>query len=254
MTDYVVKLRFWLRAYDSTIVSAATDAEAFHLAKAMARHMMVQTGQPEEIDIEERREGLISYVDRLDDDRRELTDAIPFDGDRPLHPEARRLIRKLAVLGESIDAEQAHTVLLDLIAEARAVPADALVLAPEYRAQSRSWSVDQAFEYRGTPAEFAVTVVDESGAVHALDPRFDLRNHSPSGFAWGYPGSGPAQLALALLAHALHNDERAEELYQEFKDDVIACLDPQRPWRLTTDDILGWVLKHPSTARIVNDD
>ena len=32
-----------------------------------------------------------------------------------------------------------------------------------------------------------------------LDPRFDLRNHSPDGFEWGYYGSGPAQLALALL-------------------------------------------------------
>ncbi|MCK4554525.1 hypothetical protein KAU19_06245, partial [Candidatus Parcubacteria bacterium] len=24
-------------------------------------------------------------------------------------------------------------------------------------------------------------------------------NHSPDGFAWGYGGSGPAQLALAIL-------------------------------------------------------
>ena len=33
-----------------------------------------------------------------------------------------------------------------------------------------------------------------------LDPRLDLCSHSPSGFEWGYGGSGPAQLALALLA------------------------------------------------------
>jgi len=25
-----------------------------------------------------------------------------------------------------------------------------------------------------------------------------VRNHSPDGFAWGYGGSGPAQLALAI--------------------------------------------------------
>jgi hypothetical protein len=31
-----------------------------------------------------------------------------------------------------------------------------------------------------------------------LDPRHDLYNHSPDGFEWGYHGSGPAQLALAL--------------------------------------------------------
>ena len=27
----------------------------------------------------------------------------------------------------------------------------------------------------------------------------ELVNHSPSGFEWGYGGSGPAQLALAFL-------------------------------------------------------
>jgi hypothetical protein len=36
-----------------------------------------------------------------------------------------------------------------------------------------------------------------------LTPRLDLWNHSPTGFEWGYGGSGPAQLALALLADHL---------------------------------------------------
>lgn len=36
-----------------------------------------------------------------------------------------------------------------------------------------------------------------------LRPRHDLFNHSPDGFAWGYGGSGPAQLALAILADHL---------------------------------------------------
>src|SRR6059036_1653610 len=31
----------------------------------------------------------------------------------------------------------------------------------------------------------------------------EIRNHSPTGFQWGYAGSGPAQLALALLVDAL---------------------------------------------------
>lgn len=33
-----------------------------------------------------------------------------------------------------------------------------------------------------------------------LPPRNDLVDHSPDGFSWGYAGSGPSQLALALLA------------------------------------------------------
>ena len=42
-----------------------------------------------------------------------------------------------------------------------------------------------------------------------LNQRLDLWNHSPTGFECGYSGSGPAQLALALLAEHLNNDEQA---------------------------------------------
>lgn len=49
-----------------------------------------------------------------------------------------------------------------------------------------------------------------------LKNRTDLRNHSPAGFNWGYGGSGPAQLALSLLADAL-GDNWALILYQDFK-------------------------------------
>ena len=50
-----------------------------------------------------------------------------------------------------------------------------------------------------------------------LDPRLDLWEHSPTGFEWGYGGSGPAQLALALLADHLGDDELAMALHQDFK-------------------------------------
>jgi len=39
-----------------------------------------------------------------------------------------------------------------------------------------------------------------------LDPRFDIRKHSSTGFGWGIGSSGPAQqLALVLLADTLRN-------------------------------------------------
>ena len=50
-----------------------------------------------------------------------------------------------------------------------------------------------------------------------LPLRLDLFNHSPTGFSWGYGGSGPAQLALALLADALGHDDLAVRLHQAFK-------------------------------------
>lgn len=74
-----------------------------------------------------------------------------------------------------------------------------------------------------------VYVCDGRGCT-LLDPRFDLRNHSQSGFAWGYGGSGPAQLALAILADALGDDAKAKRLYQEYKERVISHLPQGKPW------------------------
>ncbi len=59
-----------------------------------------------------------------------------------------------------------------------------------------------------------------------LAPSLEIRNHSPDGFGWDYAGSGPAQLALAILLD--HFDNRigaralAAKLYQRFKDQFIA--------------------------------
>lgn len=86
-----------------------------------------------------------------------------------------------------------------------------------------------------------------------LNPRYDIRNHSPDGFEWGYFGSGPAQLALALLCDVLGGDkpatELAQKLYQEFKADVVASLSGDR-WRLPAEDIRDWIKgKAPSCFR-----
>ena len=68
-----------------------------------------------------------------------------------------------------------------------------------------------------------------------LNPRLDLRNHSPSGFEWGYEGSGPAQLALAILAYEF-DDSMAQAYYQIFKREVICNLARDR-WTLTSTEI-----------------
>ena len=56
----------------------------------------------------------------------------------------------------------------------------------------------------------------------SLSARLDVMNHSPTGFAWGYGGSGPAQLALALLLDALEDEDLALRHYQEFKRQKVA--------------------------------
>jgi hypothetical protein len=44
-------------------------------------------------------------------------------------------------------------------------------------------------------AQGVLVTVTRSGRTKLLDPRCDLRNNASTGFAWGYNGSGPAQLA-----------------------------------------------------------
>lgn len=74
-----------------------------------------------------------------------------------------------------------------------------------------------------------------------LPIRADLRNHSPDGFAWGYPGSGPAQLALALVAHATRDDALALRIYQAFKEHHVAAWDQADGWRCTAREVRNWV-------------
>ena len=72
-----------------------------------------------------------------------------------------------------------------------------------------------------------------------LSLRTDLINHSPTGFSWGYNGSGPAQLALAILADATKNDNLAMDIYQEFKKSVVSQLPIE--WELSREEILEWI-------------
>ena len=74
-----------------------------------------------------------------------------------------------------------------------------------------------------------------------LDWRSSLavRNHSPTGPAWGYGGSGPAQLALAILL-AVTDEATAERFYQQFKWSVIAPIEADR-WKLDAGDVVGWL-------------
>ena len=72
-----------------------------------------------------------------------------------------------------------------------------------------------------------------------LPHRLDVRDHSPTGFNWGYGGSGPAQLALAILCDFLEDEDVAGTVYQSFKWAVISTLGEGRDWRLTGEDVFS---------------
>lgn len=77
----------------------------------------------------------------------------------------------------------------------------------------------------------------ETNEAHPLQPGFKYIRHSQDGFAWGYAGSGPAQLAFAILLDHFGDIARATFYYQDFKFRVIAGLPTDEAWELTSDQI-----------------
>lgn len=86
MTEYKVKIGFWLRAYDGFTIDAGNDREAIAKAKARAKDVMELRSYPDHIDLDDRREGVIAYVDRADPGGVDLDvpigEDIAFDDDR----------------------------------------------------------------------------------------------------------------------------------------------------------------------------
>jgi hypothetical protein len=72
-----------------------------------------------------------------------------------------------------------------------------------------------------------ILCIRENGQATVNIPHW-LINHSPSGYNWGYLGSGPAELALNLIL--LFGKEEPKKvlngngLYQLLKDEIIAML------------------------------
>ena len=91
--------------------------------------------------------------------------------------------------------------------------------------------------------ESAVRIIGDAAVNEAsrrkLPLHLEIRNHSPTGFEWGYGGSGPAQLALALLVDALGDAELAQTHYQNFKRTVVSCW--ANSWTVTAKEICEFV-------------
>lgn len=98
-------------------------------------------------------------------------------------------------------------------------------------------------KYHGDKDTLAVDVTRPDGTIYHLDPRFDLYQHSPDGFNWGYGGSGPAQLAIALCADVLQDDSRALRIYQTFKRIFVAGMVRQGETWDATEAVLDQLMK-----------
>ena len=79
-------------------------------------------------------------------------------------------------------------------------------------------------------------------------PSQAITNHSPDGFGWGYGGSGPSQLALAILLRFVPEQE-ACRYYQKFKWELVARGDPHDDLRIPTATVRAWCEVRKLTLR-----
>jgi hypothetical protein len=106
---------------------------------------------------------------------------------------------------------------------------------------------------RGEPFVVVENVVD--GEPSDRRPLTHVPYHSPDGFEWGYAGSGPADLALAILADYFEEPpelvlaalrsmwtprSKAAALYQSFKEGFVAT-EFRHEWQLHSDEIEAWL-------------
>lgn len=91
----------------------------------------------------------------------------------------------------------------------------------------------------GKPGDVGDTVtIDGAVLVPAISQA--ILCHSPDGFTWGYGGSGPSQLALAILIDAGVPTSKALELHHDFKDEFVAQWPHRQPFAEEV-DVLAWV-------------
>ena len=123
---------------------------------------------------------------------------------------------------------------------------------------SRSQFAPNAKAYHGTrhcdgSCSVWVEAITDSNSAHnikgartPLPLHLELRNHSPTGFAWGYGGSGPAQLALALLMDATQDQTLALRHYQDFKFHYVAGWG--NSWSITSEEIKAFLVARENLA------
>ena len=66
-----------------------------------------------------------------------------------------------------------------------------------------------------------------------------VKRHSPTGFEWGYGGSGPSEFALNILSCYIGQAE-AEKYYMDFKRDFISGIQ-EYSGVIKRDDVMRWL-------------
>lgn len=104
--------------------------------------------------------------------------------------------------------------------------------------------------YWGAEDGKEVWVCEDGKKVAPLPLRLDIANKSPTGFAWGYEGSGPCQLAIAILAHAVGDKIAGDpRFFQAYKRRVIGRLQQEEGFVISQDSVLLFVREQQEDDR-----
>lgn len=64
--------------------------------------------------------------------------------------------------------------------------------------------------------------------------------HSPTGYNFGYSGSGPTDLALNVLLYACNGEQMARNLTQDFREEFVAPASGDE-WRISAQALADWL-------------
>lgn len=104
---------------------------------------------------------------------------------------------------------------------------------------------------RHSTSNCEVNYIKNDNAWRSLSLYTQVVNHSPTGFNWGYMGSGPAQLALALLYKTIETfypeakEKRigrvADRYHRPMKFELLPLYANSTDWYLDGSTILDWL-------------
>jgi len=95
--------------------------------------------------------------------------------------------------------------------------------------------------YFGTRLITGETVVQVWEPGSLSKPLKHEAKHSPTGYEWGYLGSGPADLALSILMDCTGSRIASERMYHKFKQDFVAGF--KTSWCISEDEIERWFIE-----------
>lgn len=87
-------------------------------------------------------------------------------------------------------------------------------------------------------------IMRREGGEAVINVAHRIVHHSPTGFEWGYYGSGPADAALNILA-VFVDGKTAWRLHQRFKEEFIANV-PREGGTIQAERIREWILARVS--------